>query len=98
MRHPNEVKDEGIGRHSNLAFPIRPSHELLPLMLEDRRLENALLAIADRAGNHAVVATDARGEPIEKGAEVLCNAFEFSKKGVPLLCSFGDHFLQHLAS
>ena len=88
MRHPNEMKNEGIGWHSNSAFPIRPSHKLVTLMLKDGGLEDTLLAVADRAGHHTVMAPDARGKTVKEGLKIFGHALKFLKGRIPLPCPF----------
>ena len=59
MGHPDKVEHQGISRHSDPTLPIGPSDELVTLMLKYRGSEDTLLTIADRAGDHAVMAPDA---------------------------------------
>src|SRR5512143_4002233 len=65
-------------------------------MLKDRRPENALLAVANRAGHHAIVAPDAGGKTVQKGLKILNQAFEFLKKGVSLFRPLRDDFIDRL--
>jgi hypothetical protein len=95
--HPDKVEDEGVGWHSNPALSIRPPQELISLMLKDRCLEDTLFAVTDRAGHHAIVASNTGGKPIQEGLEILDDPFEFLKKGISLLCPPGDDFVDHLA-
>jgi hypothetical protein len=62
--HPNEVEDEGVGWHSNSALSVRPSQELISFMLKDRCLENTLFAVTNRAGHHAIVASNTGGKAV----------------------------------
>ena len=96
MRHPDQMEDERVGRHPDLTLSIRPSQELVSIVLEDRRLENALLTVTNRAGHHAVVASDTGRKTIQKGLKVLDDTFELLKKSVPLLRPISDHFVDYL--
>ena len=96
MRHPDEMKDECVGWHSNSALPIRPPEELISIVLKHRRPENTLFAVANRAGHHAIMATNAGRKTIQKGFEIRNDPFEFLEKGISLLCPFSDDFVDHL--
>ena len=75
MSHPDKVEDEGVRGHSNASFPIRPLQKLVSLMFKNGRLKNTLLAIADRAGDHAVMTSDAGGKPIQERRKIFDHPF-----------------------
>jgi hypothetical protein len=52
------MKDQRIGRHSDPALSIGPPQELISIMLKDCCSENTLFTVTNRAGHHAVVASN----------------------------------------
>jgi len=91
VAHPDEMKDHRIRRHPDTALSVRPSKELIAVVLKNSRFENTLLAVTDGAGHHAVVASNTRGEPIEEGGKVLHHPLEFLKYSISLLRPLGNH-------
>jgi len=64
MRHPNQVKDEGIGRHSNPTLSVRPSEELISIVFKDRSSKDTFLTVTNWTGHHAIMATNTRRESV----------------------------------
>ena len=67
-------------------------------MLKDGRPEDTLLAITDRTGHHAVVASNAGGESVQKGTEVFDSPAEFLKSRIPLLHPLRHHLVYDFLS
>jgi len=67
-------------------------------MLEDRCPENALLTIADRTGDHTIMASNAGRKLVQKGAKILDHPFEFLENSIPFLYPFGNDLADHLVS
>jgi hypothetical protein len=65
-------------------------------MLKDRSPKNTLFTVTNRAGHHAIVASNTGGEAVQEGLEVLNDPFEFLKKGISLLRPSSDDFVDHL--
>jgi len=97
MGHPDEMKDEGVGGHPDPSLSVRPSQELISLMLKDSSPKDTLLAIADRAGDHAIVTSNAGRKFIQKGRQILDDPAEFLEESISFLCPLSDDFIDHLA-
>ena len=96
MGHPDEMKDHRIRRHPDTPLSVRPSKELIAVVLKNSGLKNTLLAVTDGARHHTIVASDTRGEPIEERGKVLDHPLEFLKYSISLLGPFSDHPVYNL--
>ena len=96
MGHPDEMKDKGVGGHPDSPLAVRPSQELISLMLKHGCPEDALLAITDRTGNHAVVTSNTGRKFIQKSWQILDNPAEFLEESISFLYSLSNDFIDHL--
>src|SRR5208337_148324 len=87
MVHTGQMIEQGVVRHLQHTALIRPHHELLAGVPEGIRDEYTFLAIADRAGNPAIVAVDA-------GSQFVCQRL----KGADLSPKFSKFFIPGLGT
>jgi hypothetical protein len=59
MRHPSEMKKQGVGRQPQASLFLRSFEEILRRELECIRVKVALATVTDGANSHTVVAIDA---------------------------------------
>ena len=96
MGHPDEMEDQRIGRHANFALSVCPSDKLVSFVFKYGCSKDALFAIADRTGHHAVMAPDTGGKTIQEGTKVFHHPFEFLEGGIPLFRPLSNDFTDHL--
>ena len=62
VQQPGHVEEQGVRRQPHTPFALRPIPVASGGVVKDVGTEDTFLAIADRAGAHAVLAVDAGGE------------------------------------
>ena len=95
---PRQVEQQRVGQHPHRPLALGPLVVQLRVVVKGRRAEDALLAVADRAVDHAVVAADAGGELGQQAVHGVDPAAELGNRRVAGLGAGGDQLVDGLGS